>query len=135
MSHPCLIKKGTIINGNKCNNDLYISPDHALLINNRFIPVKKMIKQTKIVDNKDYYCYYHLVTENYFTDVVISNGIQSETYGKSMKQFMNRNLYYYLKKCITHNGNRILLETSDFNNLIEKFFTAQKIKKINYIHL
>ena len=132
-THPCLIKKGTIINGNKCNSDLYMSQEHGILMNNYFIPVKKLVNPQKIKDDNDYYSYYHLITENYFTDAVISNGIASETYGKSIKKFMNKNLYCYLKNNITKNGNRILLEKEEFNNLIVKFATIQKIKKITFM--
>ena len=128
-THPCIIKKDTIINGYKCNSDLYISPEHGILINNNFVPIKKISKPQKIENNNDYYSYYHLITENFFTDVVISNGIPSETYGKSLKKFMNRDLYCYLKKHTTKNGNRILLEKSDFTNLLEKFSTIQRMKK------
>jgi hypothetical protein len=131
QTHPCIIKKDTIINGYKCNSDLYISQEHCVLINNIFVPVKKLVKSQKIENNKDYYTYYHLITENYFTDVVISNGIPTETYGKIIKQCMNKDLYCYVKNHITKNGNRILLEKKDFTNLIEKFSTIQKIKKHN----
>lgn len=128
-THPCLIKKNYIINGFECNDDLYISQSHAILINNYFIAISKLMKPQKIEDNKDY-IYYHLITENYFTDVVMANGIPSETYGKGLKHSMNRNLYCYLKKHTTKNGNRVLLEKKDFTNLIKKFLTIQKTKHL-----
>ena len=129
-THPCLIKKGTVINGNKCNSDLYLSQAHGVLVKNMFVPIIKLVKPQKIEDNKDYYSYYHLITENFFTDVVVSNGIPSETYSKSIKQRMNRELFNYLLKNITKNDCRILLEKNDFINLIEKFSRIKKMKKI-----
>ena len=129
-THPCLIKKNSIINGFECNSDLYISQAHGILVNNHFINASKLITPQKLKDNKDYYCYYHLITENYFTDVVMSNGIPSETYSKSIKSY--RNLYRYLKIHTTKDGNRILLEKKDFINLKKQFSTMQKIKKSIY---
>jgi hypothetical protein len=131
QTHPCLIQKGTIIDNNKCNDDLYISQEHCLLVQNIFVPAKKIIRPKKIKDYNDYYFYYHLVTENFFTDAVISNGIITETYGKCIKQKIGKDVYNYLKKKIIHNGNRILLNNYEFNNLIDKYLTMKKIKKIN----
>jgi hypothetical protein len=128
-THPCLIKKNNLIHGYKCNNDLYISQDHAILIDNQFITISKLIIPREIEDNKDHYVYYHLITENYFTDVIMANGIPSETYGKDIKYSMNRNVYSYLKKHTTKNGNRILLEKNDFINLIKKYLTIQRIRQ------
>ena len=132
ITHPCLIKKKSLINGFECNSDLYISQAHGILINNHFINASKLITPQKLEDNKDYYCYYHLITENYFTDVVMSNGIPSETYGKCINHYMNRNLYSYLKRHTTQDDNRILLEKKDFINLKRKFSTIQKIRKLIY---
>jgi hypothetical protein len=129
-THPCLIKKGEIINGNNCNSDLYISQQHGILMDNYFIPVKKLVTPQQITDDKDYYTYYHLITENFFTDVVISNGIPTETYHKGIKNSMNRNLFSYLKNTVAQNGKRILLEKEEFNNLIVKFSKLEKIKEI-----
>jgi hypothetical protein len=131
QTHPCLIQKGTIINNNKCNNDLYISQDHCLLVKNIFIPAKKIITPKQIKDNNDYYFYYHLVSENFFTDAIISNGILTETYGKYIKHQIGKDIYNYLKKNVIHDGNRILLNNFEFNNLINKYLTIKKIKKIN----
>lgn len=129
-THPCLIKKGTIIDNNECNKDLYLSQDHCVLVKNYFVPIKKIVKPMKLKDNLDFYNYYHLVTENYFTDVVIANGIMTETYGKVISKCLNKDIYNYLKNYLIHNGNRTLLNKVDFNNLINKFSTIQKMKKI-----
>jgi hypothetical protein len=128
-THPCLIKKDYIINGIKCNSDLYISQYHSLLIDNYFVPVKNLIKPKKIQDNSDHYSYYHLITENFFTDTVISNGIPTETYGTNMIKNMNKEFYKYLNKNIKKKGYRTLLEKSEFIKLTNNFSKIQEMKK------
>jgi len=128
-THPCLIKKDYIINGIKCNSDLYISQYHSLLIDNYFVPVKNLVKPKKFQDNSDHYSYYHLITENFFTDTVISNGIPSETYGTNMIKNMNKEFYKYLNKNIKKKGYRTLLEKSEFIKLTNNFSRIQEMKK------
>ena len=129
-THPCLIKKGTIINGIKCNDDLYLSQDHSILINKYFVPVSKLVKPQKINDYKDYYCYYHIVTENFFTDVVISNSIPSETYSVKTKRTLGNQLFNNVLNNITKNDCRVLLDKNEFNHLISKISKTEKMKKM-----
>ena len=129
-NHPCLIKKGTIINDFKCNDDLYLSQNHSILINNYFVPVHKLFKPIKIKDDKDYYSYYHIITENFFTDVIISNGILTETYSKKIEKTLGKNLFNNLLNHITKNNCRPLLEKHVFNNLILKISNTGNMKKM-----
>ena len=119
-THPCLVKKGELINNIECNSDLYLSQHHGVLINNYFVPIKKIVKPQKMEDNKDYYTYYHLVTENFFTDVIISNGIQSETYSTYTETNIGKKMFIDILNYVRKNNSRILLEKDEFNHIIEE---------------
>jgi hypothetical protein len=139
-THPCLVKKGELINNIECNSDLYLSQQHGVLINNYFVPIKKIVNPQKIEDNKDHYTYYHLVTENFFTDVIISNGIQSETYSKYIETIIGKKMFIDLLICLRNNDSRFLLEKNEFENIlkirekhnkiIESMDIEQKIKEL-----
>lgn len=79
---PYRIPKGASILGYKATKDLYLSPDHAILCNDRFIPVNQSnMKQIETIQSTKELIYYHLTTDNYFSDTVVANGIPTESYG------------------------------------------------------
>ena len=84
---PYCIPKGTQLHSRRCLDDLYLSPEHAILIHsNKMIAMKyTAFQQIKLQSIH----YYHIVLPNYYTDTLIANGIVCESYGsakKSMKQ-------------------------------------------------
>ena len=130
-THPYIIPKNTKINNYICIKDLYISKDHAILFNNLFIPVRNT--EFKIETNIDcnIYEYYHITTENFFTDTIIANGLPTESFGKHI---LKEHLCILNK--ISKNGIRKLLSKQEFNNIINpKSKSKPKIKiKLNYMN-
>ena len=124
-THPYLIPKGTKLDSEyKCTDDLYVSPRHEILIGNKFMAVQDLgdrFKQTEL----DYgaYEYYHITTDNYFTDVIMANGIPSEGFGMHMCMNMDAQFISRLMK-YTHGNDgksRKLLSTAKFMRLLGEF--------------
>lgn len=105
-SEPYELKKDSIVNGFKVTQDLYLSEDHAIMINDQLLRrVKYLNYEHKKINPDNKYEYYHIVTPNFYTDVILANGVPCETYGNSMKEqcdknpnlgFLMRNLFYRL---------------------------------------
>ena len=60
--------------------DLYVSPDHSLLLNGTMVSAKHMVNRTTIYQDEDLESveYYHLECKNH--RAIFANGILSETY-------------------------------------------------------
>jgi hypothetical protein len=134
-THPYIIPKNTKINDYICNEDLYLSRHHAVLFNyNDFIPIYKSnfnVKNDLICNN---YEYYHITSENFFTDVIMSNGIPTESYGGNLINKNNKNLVNYIYKQIRNNRRRKLLSKKEFNNILLNFI-EQKPEYIKQTHI
>jgi len=138
-THPYIIPKNTKINNFTCNQDLYISKDHAILFNNIFIPVHntehKMIQY--ISNRSDVYEYYHITSENYFTDTIISNGIPTESYGGNLL-LKNRNLMLYIFYKVVKENTRKILSKNEFIHIVNKYrlksnkIPSNHVSKLNY---
>jgi surface protein len=104
---PYRIPKGTQLHSRRCLDDLYLSPEHAILIHSNKMIAMKYIDFQQV--NLHSIHYYHIVLPNYYTDTLIANGIVCESYGsakKSMKQL--------------HDGNyRTLISLHTYYNIIE----------------
>ena len=124
-THPYLIPKGTRLDSEyKCSEDLYLSPRHEILLGNKFMAVQDLgdrFKQTELVG--DAYEYYHITTDNYFTDVIMANGIPSEGFGMYMCMNMDAQFISGLTKYVRcDNGKaRKLLSSAKFMRLLEEF--------------
>lgn len=124
-THPYLIPKGTRLDSEyKCNEDLYLSPRHEILLGNKFMAVQDLgdrFKQTELVG--DAYEYYHITTDNYFTDVIMANGIPSEGFGMYMCMNMDAQFISGLTKYVKCDGDkaRKLLSTAKFMRLLGEF--------------
>ena len=96
-THPYVILKGTKINKFTCNRDLYLSKDHAVLVNNKYFVEAKHLPFAKQVTTLEceQYEYYHIITENFLEDTVISNGVPTESFSHNIPRhtipFMYRN--------------------------------------------
>jgi hypothetical protein len=78
-SRPICIKKDALSKNNPFK-DLYVSPNHALLLNGKIVLAKNILNgKTIYQDNEcDSVEYYHLECENH--SAIIANGILAETY-------------------------------------------------------
>ena len=90
-----------------CNEDLYLSKDHAILINNEYFIMAKDLPFAKQVTNLtcEEYEYFHIITENYLTDTIISNGLPTESFGCNLPKhiipyiYKNKvNMMHFLKE-------------------------------------
>lgn len=78
-SRPICIKKNAL-GKNKPFKDLYVSPNHGLLINNKLIAARNILNGTTIYQDMecDEVEYYHLECEKH--TAIFANGILSESY-------------------------------------------------------
>jgi len=129
-THPYLIPKGCRIGSSyKCTEDLYLSPRHEILVGNQFIAINKLHDLFRQIDTLDteYYEYYHITTENYFTDVIMSNGIPSESFGMYICTNMDKQFISGLMKM---NKSRKLLSKARFMQLLDSFLSRPVAKLI-----
>lgn len=126
---PCVIPKGSVLDKSAvCNEDLYLTHNHCIYHPGKqmYVPPSMMkIPQDKSV--VDYYTYYHVYTENYFTDTIVANGIPCETHSKYIANYMKEAdqtgefLHRVLKKCgALMNGMRKRLTHEEFKTLENK---------------
>ena len=78
-SRPICIKKNAI-GKNQPFKDLYVSPNHNLLLNEKMVSAKKLVNGTTIFQDMDceHVEYYHLECEKH--SAIIANGVLSESY-------------------------------------------------------
>ena len=135
---PYVVPKGAQIGTTmKCVKDLYLTYNHCIYMPHidKFVPSYRMNLQqdkTKVED----YTYYHIFTENYFSDIIIANGVPCETHSKyvlkSIKSIDNSGklLYTLYQHCGAENdGLRKRIEPKMFNKIVKKF--SKKNKKKN----
>ena len=103
---------------------------------NQYYPSMRL-KMPKDKTKVDYYVYYHIFTENFFTDVVIANGIPCETHGKYVLEKIKsldssgKLMKSIIDKCdwVQH-GPRKRLTEREFKALTKKYM-KKKNKKGN----
>jgi hypothetical protein len=145
-TNPYVILKDTKINNYICNRDLYLSKDHAILINNRYFIQARYLHFAKQITNLqcEQYEYYHIITENFLTDTIISNGIPTESFGYNLPKdiipyiYKNKVRIIQHKKEHTHNHDVSLIEEQSskinyqFKRGKRQTYTASGINKIQY---
>ena len=76
-SHPYKIPKGTRVDNFVCNEDLFLTPEHAIMVKYPYmVPIQSTIFK-QVTDQP--LEYFHLVLPNYYTDTIIANGIPCES--------------------------------------------------------
>lgn len=123
-----------------CNEDLHITHNHCIYVpqRNQFIPPSRMnMPQDRRPVDK--YTFYHVFTQNYFTDVVIANGIPCETYSPPI---MNKIMTYengfsllekVMKACEyeVRDGSRYRMTRGQFKNIVKRHNKKNKKKSIS----
>ena len=142
---PYKIPKNTKINDTICNNDLYLSPLHEILVKENLLTAVKNLNFEQIrYDEIETIIYYHLVLPNYYTDAIFANGIVCEGYIGSLLKINTKYHKIFLKN-IYKNNYRKIITNNEFNQLFKnsiipklleeklKFNSKLKCKKINMI--
>ena len=85
--HPYKIPNGRKIGSFTCEEDLYITNNHCVYHDktSQYVPSSMISKKITKEDNKytrKSYQYFHIYTNNYFTDTIIANGVPCETHSK-----------------------------------------------------
>lgn len=76
--YPIVIKKSAI-SDEVPYKDLYVTQEHCLYIEGRFIPARMLVNNRSIIlEKRDEFEIYHVETENH--SVILSDGLESETY-------------------------------------------------------
>lgn len=108
-SRPVCIKKNAF--GQNCPfKDLYVSPNHSLLLNGKMTIAKDIINGTTIY--QDYECndieYYHLEFDSH--SAICANGILAESYLESN----NRYIFENVEKIRPNNNNNVKFKIMTF---------------------
>ena len=94
-TNPYLIPKGKY----NAIEDLYVSKNHSIYIKGFFVPVKKIKGLKQVILEQEFIEYYHIITNNIFSDIIIANGVEVETYFDinklTFKTFKKYNKLYY----------------------------------------
>jgi len=119
-TNPYIIPKGYCIDSMyTCTEDLYLSPGHEILINNVFTAIQNFGNRFQQIELAESYDYYHITTDNYFTDVIMANGIPSESFGMYMCE--NMNTFFINALFRTIRINRISRKLLSHNRFIQLF--------------
>lgn len=91
---PVLIKKNSIAKGSPCS-DLYLSPEHSILIDRSLIPIKMLINGStiKIISDFPAIIYYHIELSNH--EVIYAENLAVESFidCKNRENFENYGEY------------------------------------------
>ena len=94
-TNPYLIPKGKY----NAIEDLYVSKNHSIYIKGFFVPVKKIKGLKQVMLEHEFIEYYHIITTNIFSDIIIANGVEVETYldinKLTLKTYKKYNKLYY----------------------------------------
>ena len=90
--------------------------------------MKTLMKIPQDKTKVEMYTYYHVFTENFFTDVIIANGIPCESHSKYIKQTINnidstgKLLRKILNSCNAQgSGMRNRMTNKEFNKIVKQF--------------
>ena len=138
INFPCVIPRGSVLDKNAvCDQDLYLTHNHCIYHpgKNMFIP-PMMMKIPRDQSVVDYYTYYHIYTENFFTDTIIANGIPCETHSKYIASYMKQKdpsngfLKAVLRKCgAIKNSMRKRMTPQEFKALEQNVLKTTKSRK------
>ena len=133
---PYVVPQGSAMNDKfVCTEDLYLTHNHCIYIPhmNKYVPSEslKMPQDKTVVEG---YTYYHVFTDNYFTDVIIANGIPCESHSKYIRETIKSidSSGILLKKILEFcgaksNGMRKRMTNREFNQIVKKH--TKKMKK------
>jgi len=139
--YPYKIPHGSALSEDyTCNRDLYLTYNHCVYLPhlNKFAPVSAMkhIKEDKSLTQKKF-TYYHIFTENYFSDTLMANGIPCESHSKyTFAKLRNidpsdKLLRSVIKKAdMLPNCMRNRLSIKEMKQLVKKFNRKQNKRKI-----
>jgi hypothetical protein len=107
-SRPICITKNSLAN-NFPFQDLYVSPNHSMIINDEMVLAKDLVNENTIYQDME--CedveYYHLECENHST--IIANGVLSESYlNMDNRSVFENSLKIHPKKYTKSNMSKIL---------------------------
>ena len=123
LSSPYIIPEGYRYGEFVCDQDLYLSPEHAVLIDSdKLVPVKALGFQqdTTLTD----LTYFHITLPNFFTDHLVANGIPCESYaGESALQSSGNYISMYF-------NHEIFKKVYDKQHFIRKNLTFEKYNRI-----
>ena len=107
-TYPYKIPQGTRLQNYICIQDLYLSPEHAVLVQYPYVvPIKYgPYQQEKDVDLE----YYHIVLPNFYTDMLIANGLPCESLCVTPDP--------QLTPRVMHNRYRHLLSVKEYNSIV-----------------
>lgn len=122
-----------------CNRDLYLTYNHCVYLPHldKFAPVSatKHLKEDKTLTQKKF-TYYHIFTENYFSDTIMANGIPCESHSKfTFEKLRNidpscKLLKNVIKKAgMLPNCMRNRVSIKETKQIIKKFQSKQNKKK------
>ena len=123
LSSPYIIPKGFRYGEFVCHQDLYLSPEHAVLIDSdKFVPVKALGFQQDTT--LTHLTYFHLTFPNFFTDHIVANGVPCESYAGDSALQSNGN---YISMYFNH---EIFKKVYDKQHFIRKNLTFEKYNRI-----
>lgn len=117
--------------------DLYITYNHCVYLPhvNQYVPVSMMKHIKEEIRDDENFVYYHIYTDNYFSDTIIANGIPCETHSKYIFERINnldngKKIFNKLFEKINMlpNCQRSRLSHKEFNKLLKKNKKVKKIK-------
>ena len=121
-----------------CNQDLFLTYNHCVYLpsKNMYAPVALMKNIKRHITNEPYFVYYHVFTNNYFSDTIIANGIPCEGHSKYTFRYLREldNNEKLLKKVMKYanmqiNCQRNRISRKDYKKLIKKSKRNIKNKK------
>ena len=124
---PYIIPKGKY----NAIEDLYLSKNHCLKVKNFFIPICQLkgIKKTNYEDF-EYLEYYNLITENFFSDSIIANGIACETL-TYINELNKEDIRKFKELRVHKNGFRRIEGTNDSLKTVLNYVNVQTRKELS----
>ena len=139
--YPHKIPTGSKLGDNfTVTKDLYITYNHCIYLPhvNKYVPVSVMKNIKPEISDAEYFTYYHIYTDNYFSDTIIANGIPCESHSKYTFNYISNvdNTGKLLNKIFKEinmrpNCERDRITHKAFNNMIKKYKkNTKKGKKV-----
>lgn len=137
--YPYKIPRGSKLSEDyTCSSDLYLTYNHCVYLPhlNKFAPVSAMryLKEDKSFIQKKF-TYYHIFTENYFSDTLMANGVPCESHSKyTFAKLRNidptgKLLSSMIKKAdMLPNCTRTRLSIKETKKIVQKFKKKQNRK-------
>lgn len=136
---PYRIPKGSQLSENHiCTNDLYLTHNHCVFLpeKNIYAPVSQLKNIQPCYSTDKEFVYYHVFTENYFSDTIVANGIPCETHSKyaferiqSIDPSLKLLKDIFTKTKIKPNGQRHRIGHKEYSNILRKHKRKTNNKK------